>query len=79
VDEEGRDAGAAEDDADETPSQVKLKEIRGGINAAKNAKYLDTVDGDWIKARAAYNDETAAEIDGLIAAKRRAFAEGKGK
>jgi hypothetical protein len=64
--------------SEQSPTEAKLVEIRGGIIAARNAKYLDTIDGDWIKARAAYDDETAAEIDNLIAAKRRAFAEGEG-
>lgn len=65
----------AEDAAPEgSPTEAKLANIRASIAAAKNEKGLAAVDSDWVKARAAYDDETAAEIDGLFAARRREIA-----
>lgn len=73
------DDEAGETDGDEeSPITAKLREIRGGINAAKNLKYLAAVDKEWVNARAAYDDETVAEIDGLISAKRRELQGGEG-
>jgi recombination protein RecT len=57
-----------------SPAEEKLENVRRSIAAAKNVKGLDAVDGDWVKHRATYDDDTAAEIDGLIAARRREFA-----
>lgn len=56
------------------PADAKLANIRESIAAAKNAKGLDAVDGDWVKHRATYDDDVASEIDGLIAARRRELA-----
>jgi recombination protein RecT len=75
--EETIDAETAEvEEADEpSPTNAKLDNIRKSIAAAKNAKGIAAVDGEWVKARAAYDDETAAEIDGLIAERRKELAE----
>lgn len=72
------EAGSEADGEEESPSQQKLREIRGGINAAKNLKYLAEIDKEWVNARAAYDDATVAEIDGLISAKRHELQGGEG-
>lgn len=59
-----------EGEAEESPTEAKLKSIRASIAAAKNAAGLKHVDAEWVNARGAYDDDTAAEIDGLISAKR---------
>jgi recombination protein RecT len=63
---EGNDEGEGESLADQ-----KLAEIRASIAAAKNVRGLDAVDGEWVKARAAYDDLTAAHVDAAITARRR--------
>lgn len=74
------DEGEQADEPEESPSEAKLREIRGGINAAKNLAYLKKIDESWINARAAYDDDVAKEVDGLITAKRKALsADGDGK
>lgn len=77
--EESGDDGEGEqaDEPEESPSEAKLREIRGGINAAKNLAYLKKIDESWINARAAYDDDVAKEIDGLITAKRKALSADK--
>jgi phage recombination protein Bet len=57
-------------DAEESPSAVALSGIRVKIAAAKNLAGLKHVDAEWVNARAAYDDETVAEVDGLLAARR---------
>ena len=47
------------------------------IEDAATLKVVKAIDADWVKARAAYDDEAAAEIDGLIADKRRELGEGE--
>jgi recombination protein RecT len=54
-----------------SPSDEKLAHVRASIAAAKNIKGLQAVDADWVNARAAYDDETASEIDQLITGRRR--------
>lgn len=65
-DSEADDGGEGESLADQ-----KLAEIRAAIAAAKNVRGLDAVDGEWVKARAAYDDLTAAHVDAAITARRR--------
>lgn len=74
-DDDGEYAEAEEVVEDADPAAEKLANVRASIAAAKNAKGLQAVDGDWIKHRATYPDDVAAEIDGLIAARRRELAE----
>jgi hypothetical protein len=64
---------------DESPAAIFLVKIRGQIAAAKNPAYLKSTDEEWTKNRAAYDDATAAEVDGLITAKRRELQGGEGK
>jgi recombination protein RecT len=80
ADETDGNTGESEDAAEElSPSEKALREIRGGIEAAKNLSYLKKVDESWVKARAAYDEATAKEIDDLITAKRKALsADGEG-
>lgn len=54
-----------------SPTDEKLAHIRASIAAAKNAKGLTAVDAEWIKARAAFGDEVAEEIDGLLRDRKR--------
>lgn len=70
--------GAMEEDVEEadateepSPAEAKLASIRASIADVKNSKGLAAVDGEWVKARAAYDDDTVAEIDGLIAERRK--------
>jgi hypothetical protein len=78
------DAADDEDDpfaetTDETVSQEMQRKIREQIAAAMNDKGLDAVEAEWMnRHRIAYSPDDQAEIDNLIAAKRRAFAEGEG-
>jgi recombination protein RecT len=65
----------AEESDEPSPTDAKLDNIRASIAAAKNAKGIAAVDGEWVKARAAYDDDVAAEIDELIAERRRELAE----
>jgi hypothetical protein len=62
---------AEEPAAEETESSKRLRIFRGRIADAENDKVLRTIDKDWVLARAAYDDDTCAEIDGLIGARRR--------
>jgi hypothetical protein len=63
---------ATEAPSDEaSPAELFLTEIRGGIRSAKNARYLKSVDDRWLTNRVAYPEHVQAEIDGLVAAKRR--------
>lgn len=84
----GEDGGAepeteADDAADETtaeaasPADDLLIRIRGQISAAKNKTYLAATDEEWVKHRVAYSDEVQAEIDAMIAAKRKTFGPAK--
>lgn len=68
------DDGEDEDGADETPSEQRLAKFREQIAAAKNLKGLVAVDGEWVKHRGAFDDETAGEIDALIAERRKALS-----
>lgn len=71
---------AAEDTAatEEFELDARLRGFREKIDAALNTKGLAAVDGEWVNARAAYDDETAAEIDGLITDKRKSLSSGEG-
>jgi recombination protein RecT len=68
------DAETGEVEPEISPTDEKLANIRNSIAAAKNDKGLAAIDGEWVKARAAYDDDTAAEIDGLIAERRKELA-----
>lgn len=65
------DMGEAHSDAEESPSDAKLRQIRESIAAAKNLTGLKHVDNEWVNARAVYDDDTAREVDAAIAAKRK--------
>lgn len=76
---EGEDAPEEEHAAaDLSPAEQFLAGLRERIEAAGDKAALKKVDDDWTKNRAAYDDEVAAEIDGLITAKRKALAGGEG-
>jgi recombination protein RecT len=75
ADTEVVDAETGEVEPEVSPTEEKLANIRNSIAAAKNDKGLAAIDGEWVKARAAYDDETASEIDGLIAERRKELAE----
>lgn len=74
------DTGEAQDANAPAESELdaRLRGFREKIDAALNTKGLAAVDGEWVNARAAYDDETAAEIDGLITDKRRSLSGGEG-
>lgn len=57
--------------SEESESDRRLRAFRDKIAAAKNAQGLKAVDGEWLNVRAAYDDLIAAEIDGLINARRK--------
>jgi recombination protein RecT len=75
ADDEVVDAETGEVEPEVSPTEEKLANIRNSIAAAKNDKGLAAIDGEWVKARAAYDDDVAAEIDGLIAERRKELAE----
>jgi len=56
--------------ADPEDPAAELDSIMAQIAAAPNLRGLKAVDAEWLKRRGAYDDATAAQIDGLIAAKR---------
>jgi hypothetical protein len=64
--------------AEQSESERRLTVFRERIAAADGKKALDAIDKDWVLARAAYDDATAAEIDGLIAARKRELAAPQG-
>lgn len=70
----------AEDTVDaemqESPSDVWLHGIRQKIGAAKTVKGLIAVDAEWVNARAAYDDDTAASVDALMTQRRKALQAG---
>jgi hypothetical protein len=74
AEESGQDKAAEESETDR-----RLRVFRERIADAETAKVLKTIDTDWVNARAAYDDATASEIDGLIAAKRRELSGEGGK
>ena len=63
---------------EESETDRRLRIFRERIADAETDKVLKTIDGDWLKARAAYDDDTAAGIDSLIAARRRELQGGEG-
>lgn len=65
---QGYDEAQADDTPD--PQTAKLASIRASIAAAMNLKGLAAVDAEWVKHRAVYDDDVAAEIDGLLTARR---------
>lgn len=68
-----------EPDADTlSPAEQYLAGIRERIEGATDKAALKKVDDDFNNNRVAYDDEVANEIDGLIAAKRKALAGGEG-
>src|SRR5690606_2195323 len=70
---------ASEEPADElSPAEQFLASIRGKIEAAGDKAALKKADDEWTKNRAAYDDTTTGEVDGLIAAKRRELSGGQG-
>jgi hypothetical protein len=63
----------------ESPSQEMLRKIRDQIAAAKNAKGLAAVEGEWVnRHRIAFEDATAAAVDAEFAAKRHELQGGEG-
>lgn len=63
----------------ESPSQEMLRKIRDKIAAAKNAKGLAAVEGEWVnRHRIAFDDATAATVDAEFAAKRHELQGGEG-
>lgn len=72
--ESGEPDGAAPAADEPTLAEQAVAAARAGVNAAKSATYLKAVDDKWQLAKAAVDDATAAEIDGLIAARRKALA-----
>lgn len=53
------------------PAAARLTATREQIAAAPNQRGLKAVEAEWLKHSAAYGDEAVAEIDGLIAARRK--------
>lgn len=75
--QESAEEQSAEDDlaADSlSPAEQYLATLRERIEAAADKAALKKIDDDWVKNRVAYDDTVAGEIDGLVAAKRRALA-----
>jgi len=68
------DADPGEPADDLSPAEQFLRTLRESIEAAEDKAALKAVDANWAKNRAAYDDDTAAGIDALITAKRKALA-----
>lgn len=65
-------------DEPESPSQEMLRKIREQIAAAKNAKGLAAVEGEWVnRHRIAFDDATATAVDAEFAARRREMVGGE--
>lgn len=73
-DDAGGDDAGGDQAEEEDESARRLRGFREDIDLVKTAKQLKAVDDRWVNARAAYDDEAAAEIDGLINAKRKSLA-----
>lgn len=58
----------------ESPAVAFLDKVRGMIATSQSDLGLKAADDEWVKHRAAYGDDEVAEIDGLLAAKRREIA-----
>lgn len=67
------DTEGEEQDSEESPTEIKLREYREQIEATGTPAALKKVDEDWVKNRAAFDDDAAAGIDKLITAKRNAL------
>lgn len=64
--------GDPEQPDDDKPAwHAIVEEIRSGIRAAKNPKYLKAVDDKFVNTRAGLPDEIVAELEAAFAAKRR--------
>ena len=80
VDDKADDADAGDDDTateseDPRPMWERVAEqVRHGIGAAKTKTYLAEVDKMLVNARAAMPDTVVAELEALIAERRRAIA-----
>lgn len=70
---EGRDDADMGEGFTDDESTTRLANIRNSIAAAKNAKGMQHVEAEWGNARAAYDDDTVAEIEQLIAERKRAI------
>lgn len=68
------------DTSEPTPAEQRLIDLREKIEAADTPDAVDEASNEWAKHRVAYDDETIAEIDGLVsAAFKRVRGEGQGK
>lgn len=70
---EGRDDADMGEGFTDDETTTRLTNIRNSIAAAQNAKGLQHVEAEWINARAAHDDDTVAEIEQLIAERKRAI------
>lgn len=79
------DAGDADEQEPEQeekadPAAQRLAHIRAQIEAADSLAAANIASNEWAKHRVAYDDETIAEVDGLVsAAFKRVRGEGQGK
>jgi hypothetical protein len=64
---------APDEETADDETTTRLANIRNSIAAAKNAKGMQHVEAEWGNARAAYDDDTVAEIEQLIAERKRAI------
>lgn len=70
------DSKPPEPAADKSPTELFLDDIRERIGVAATKEAVKAIDDDWLLHRAAYDDATVEEIDGLIAEKRAGMGEG---
>jgi recombination protein RecT len=77
IDQQAVEFEAEISEPEESELDARLHNFRLRIEDAATLKVVKAIDADWVKARAAYDDEAAAEIDGLISAKRRELGEGE--
>lgn len=69
------DESDADNDADGlSPSEQFLNEMRASIEECGDRAELKALDENWVRNRAAYDDETASPIDAAIASKRKTLA-----
>lgn len=61
------------DDDGQSLTDERLTTFRTQIAAAANERGLKAVEGEWVNARAAYDDATAAEVEAMIAERRKGW------
>lgn len=72
---EPQDEAPAEDEPTSDPKADFLEKVRRNVADSLTRQNVETWETEWNKHRVTYDDDTIAEIDGLIQAKRKQIAE----